>query len=164
VQLLCQLLGADRALSRAELAKLVLYAAPDKQIGIEHVEAVVGDAAAQAFDTALNAALAGDVGAALTQIDRLNGAGTPPSVFLNLLLSHLQRLSGIAAVLERGENLDVALGRVRPPLHFKQKDVVKAQCGRWRTPEIAAALEATQEIVRQSASIPVLSRNSFPIW
>jgi DNA polymerase-3 subunit delta len=59
-------------------------------------------------------------------------------------------------VLERGENLDVALGRVRPPLHFKQKDVVKAQCGRWRTPEIAAALEATQEIVRQSRLNPGL--------
>lgn len=156
VQLLSQLLGADRALSRAELGKLVLYAAPDSQIGVEHVEAIVGDAAAQAFDTALNAALAGNAPTALGQIDRLAAAGTPPAVFLNLLLAHLQRLSGIAAVLERGENLDVALGRMRPPLHFKQKDAVKAQCGRWRTPEIAAAIEAAQNTVRLSRLNPGL--------
>jgi DNA polymerase-3 subunit delta len=156
VQRLSQFLGADRALSRAELGKLTLYAAPDSQIGIEHVEAVVGDAAAQAFDTALNAALAGETAKALMQIDRLASAGTPPSVFLNLLLGHLQRLAGIAAAVERGESLDVALGRVRPPLHFKQKDIVKAQCGRWRMPEIAAALEAAQEAVRQSRVNPGL--------
>jgi DNA polymerase III subunit delta len=156
VQLLCQLLGADRALSRSELGKLILYTAPDRQIDVEHVEAVVGDAAAQAFDTALNAALGGDAATALGQIDRLAAAGTPPSVFLNLLLAHLQRLAGLAAVLERGENLETALGRVRPPLHFKQKDAVKAQCGRWRTPEIAAAMEAAQEAVRQSRLNPGL--------
>jgi DNA polymerase III subunit delta len=156
VQLLTQLLGADRALSRAELAKLILYTGSDKQIGIEHVEAIVGDAAAQAFDTALNATLAGDVASALTQIDRLAGSGTPPSVFLIMLLSNLQRLSGLAASAERGESIEAAIGRMRPPLHFRQKDVVKGQLSRWRVAEIAAALAATQETVRQSRLNPAL--------
>jgi DNA polymerase III subunit delta len=145
VQLLTHLLGADRALSRAELGKLILYAGEDRQIDASHVEAVVGDAAAQAFDMALNAALAGDVAGALTQIDRLAA-----SVFLNMLLGNLQRLSALAASLERGESIDAVIGRMRPPLHFKQKDAVKAQATRWRGPELAAALEATQEAIRQS--------------
>jgi len=156
VQQLRALLGADRALSRAELVKLILYAGQDRQIGIAHVEAVVGDAAAQAFDTALNAAFAGDTGAALAQIDRLQGAGTPPAVFLNLLLAHLQRLASIAAALDRGDSLDAAIGRLRPPLHFKQKEAVKTQCAHWRALEIAAALEATQETVRQTRLKPAL--------
>lgn len=149
-QLLTQLLGADRAVSRAELVKLILYAGNDKQIGVEHVEAVVGDAAAQAFDTATNAALAGDVATALTQIDRLDASGTPPSVFLNLLLGHLQKLSSLAGAMERGESADIAIGRLRPPLHFKQKDAIKAQCTRWRTPEIMAAIADAQETVRRA--------------
>ncbi len=106
VQLLTHLLGADRALSRAELSKLILYTGKDKQIGVAHVEAVVGDAAAQAFDAAVNAALAGDAREALSQIDRLAASGTPPSVFLGLLLAGLQRLSGLAAAIERGESAD----------------------------------------------------------
>ena len=156
VQTLCQLLGADRALSRAELGKLILYAGDDKEIGVEHVEAVVGDAAAQAFDMALNAALAGDVATAVGQIDRLAASGTPPQVFLTMLLGNLQRLSGIAAAVERGEGIEAVIGRLRPPLHFRQKDVVKAQCSRWRSPELAAALEAAQECVRQTRLNPAL--------
>ena len=156
VQLLTQLLGADRAMSRSELSKLILYAGGDKQIGVEHVQAVVGDAAAQAFDTALNAALAGDVGAAIGQIDRLAASGTPPSVFLNMLLGSLQRLAGLAASIERGESIDAVIGRMRPPLHFKQKDAVKAQCARWRMGEITKALEAAQEAIRQSRLYPAL--------
>jgi DNA polymerase-3 subunit delta len=156
VQLLSHLLGADRALSRAELGKLILYTGQDKEIGIEHVEAIVGDAAAQAFDTAVNAALAGDVATALSQIDLLAAAGTPPSVFLSLLLAALQRLSGLAAAIEHGESADAAISRLRPPLHFRQKDAVKAQRARWRPAEIAVALEAVQETVRQSRLNPVL--------
>jgi DNA polymerase-3 subunit delta len=156
VQMLTQLLGADRALSRAELTKLILYAGDDKQIEVAHVEAVVGDASAQAFDAALNAALAGEVATAMGQIDRLAASGTPPQVFLTMLLGNLQRLAGIAAAVERGEPLDSVLGRQRPPLHFRQKDIVKAQAGRWRSPELAAALEAAQECVRQTRLNPAL--------
>ena len=156
VQLLSHLLGADRALSRAEIGKLILYAGQDRQIGVEHVEAVVGDAAAQAFDTAINATLAGEVATALSQIDRLAAGGTPPSVFLSLLLGALQRLSGLAAAIERGESADAAISRLRPPLYFRQKDAVKAQCSRWRPAEIAVALESAQETVRQSRLNPAL--------
>jgi DNA polymerase III subunit delta len=156
VQLLCHLLGADRALSRAELGKLILYAGDDKQIGVEHVEAIVGDAAAQAFDAAIHGALTGDVPEALIQLDRLAAVGTPATVFLAILLGALQRLSGLAAALEHGESVDAAIGRLRPPLHFRQKDAVKAQVSRWREPEIARALEAAQETVRQSRLHPAL--------
>ena len=150
VQLLCHLLGADRALSRAELGKLILYAGDEKQIDTSHVEAIVGDAAAQAFDAAIHAALTGDVAEALIQLDELAAAGTPASVFLGLLLGALQRLSGLAAAREHGENVDAAIGRLRPSLHYRQKDAVKAQLLRWREPEIARALAVAQEAVRQS--------------
>lgn len=149
-------LGADRALSRAELAKLILYAGDDKRIEVEHVEAVVGDAAAQAYDMALNAALSRDAATAFSQIDRLKAAGNPPAVFLNLLLAHLQRLIALTAASGKGESLDAAIGKLRPPLHFKQKEVVKTQCATWRTQELIAALEATQETVRQTRLKPAL--------
>jgi DNA polymerase III subunit delta len=158
VQMLCHLLGADRALSRAELGKLILYAGDDKQIDTLHVEAIVGDAAAQAFDAAIHATLTGDIAEALTQLDRLAAVGTPASVFLGLLLGALQRLSGLTAALEHGDSVDAAIGRLRPPLHFRQKDAVKAQLLRWREPEIARALEVAQEAVRQSRLHAVLEQ------
>ena len=92
-QRLGQLLGGDWAVSRAEIAKLTLYAAGEPQITLEHVEAVVGDASAHAFDEAIAAALSGDAATALAQLDGLAGAGTPASV----LLSAARRPSAKAA-------------------------------------------------------------------
>ena len=65
LQHLTQHLGADWAVSRSEIAKLMLYAAGEERITVEHVEAVVGDTSAHAFDAAITATMTGDVGAAL---------------------------------------------------------------------------------------------------
>jgi DNA polymerase-3 subunit delta len=45
--------------------------------------------------------------------------------------------------MERGQSLDEALRQMRPPLHFKQKDVFAGQCRTWTLERLA---EATQRI------------------
>ena len=155
-QRLGQLLGADWAVSRSEIAKLTLYAADEPQITLEHVDAVVGDASAHAFDEAIAAALSGDAGAALAQLDGLAGAGTPASVLLNVLSGHLQKLHALTAAIDRGESFDAAAARLRPPPHFRQKDAMKAQVSRWTVRSIAAAIEAAHETVRQTRLKPAL--------
>lgn len=155
-QRLGQLLGADWAVSRSEIAKLTLYAAGEPQITLEHVEAVVGDASAHAFDEAIAAALAGDAGTALAQLDGLAGAGTPASVLLMVLSGHLQKLHAVLGAVDRGESFDAAAARLRPPPHFRQKDAMKAQAARWTVRAAAAAIEAAHETVRQTRLKPAL--------
>ena len=155
-QRLGQLLGGDWAVSRAEIAKLTLYAAGEAEITLEHVDAVVGDASAHAFDEAIAAALAGDAGAALAQLDGLAGAGTPGSVLLMLLGAHLQKLHALLGAIERGDSFDAAAARLRPPPHFRQKDALKAQTARWTVRAAAAAIEVAHETLRQTRLKPAL--------
>ncbi len=158
VQRLAQVLGGDWAVSRSEIAKLTLYAAGEPQITLAHVDAVVGDASAHAFDEAIAAALSGDAGAALAQLDGLSGAGTPAAVVLGVLSGHLQRLHGLLAAIDRGESFDAAAARLRPPLHFRQKDAMKGQTARWTVRSVAAAIEAAHETVRQTRLKPALEQ------
>ena len=153
---LMQLLGGDWAVSRGEIAKLMLYAGGQSAITLDDVEAVVGDASAHAFDAAIAATLSGNAGAALGHLDGLAASGTPATVFLNLLMGHLQKLHGIIAAIDRGESFDAAAGRLRPPLHFRQKDAMKAQTARWRLAETAAAIALAHETVRQTRLNPGL--------
>lgn len=155
-QRLLQLIGGDWAVSRAEVAKLTLYSAGEPQITLEHVEAVVGDASAHAFDAAIGATLGGKVAAALSHLDGLASSGTPAAVFLSLFAAHLLKLHAILSAMDRGESFDTAAARIRPPLHFRQKDEVKAQCARWRLLEVAAAIEAVQETMRHTRLKPAL--------
>lgn len=156
VQRLTQLLGGDWSVSKSEIAKLMLYASGEPQITVEHVDAVVGDASAHAFDAAISETMAGGAAAALSHLDGLAASGTPAPVFLTLLLGHLQKLHAVLAAIERGESFDGAVSKIRPPLHFRQKDAMKAQSSLWRLRDIAGALHAAQETLRQTRLKPAL--------
>jgi DNA polymerase-3 subunit delta len=157
---LAGLLGGDWAVSRSEIAKLTLYAADADggEITLEHVDAIVGDSSTHAFEAAIAATLIGNATGALTQIDGLAAAGTPASVILNVLLRHLQNLHTVAAAIQRGEAFETAVGHLRPPPHFKAKDVLRAQVARWRAGAVAAAVGETHEAVRQTRLKPALER------
>lgn len=156
VHLAAGLLGGDWAVSRSEIAKLALYAADAGEITVEHVAAIVGDSSAHAFDEAIAATLNANAAEAFNQIDGLAAAGTPPPVFLAMLLRGLQEMHAVLAAMERGESFDAAAGRLRPPPHFKQKDALRVRCARWRLEAVNAAIAATHEAVRQTRLKPVL--------
>ena len=74
--LLIPLLGGDRAASRSELRKLVLYAAGNGTVGIDEVTAVVSDASALALDDLIDAAFAGRPAELETQLAKARAAGS----------------------------------------------------------------------------------------
>lgn len=156
IQRLLQLLSGDWSVCRSEIAKLMIYADGEPQITLQHVDAVVGDASAQAFDLAISATLSGNTATALHQLDGLAASATPATVFLTLLLNHLQKLHLIVAGMDRGESFDIAAAKIRPPLHFRQKDAMKAQASRWRLAHIAAMIERGHETIRQTRLKPAL--------
>lgn len=151
-------LGADHAASRAEVEKLALYAEGRGGVGMADVDAIVGDAAAVAQDALINATAQGDTGTALSQLDRLLASGTGAQSLLILLARHFERLHRICAEVEAGAALKTALGRMRPPLHFKQRDAFAAQCQRWSERRAAQALDRIQQTVRASRLRPELER------
>jgi DNA polymerase-3 subunit delta len=153
---LAQLLGADWAVSRGEVAKLALYAAGEQEITLAHVEAVVGDASAHALEAVIEATLGGNAAAALAHLEGLVASGTPAQVFLTLFGGHLRTLHALLSAIDRGESFDAAVAKLRPPPHFRQKDALKVQTARWRLGEVAAAIEFAQETLRQTRLKPAL--------
>ena len=133
-------LGADRALSRAEIEKLALHAAGAGTVGIEHVEAIVGDASEMAIDRVINATAGGDAAAALAECDRAVAAGESPQLIILLVERHFQRLHRARAAMDAGRTLDEVIRGLRPPLFFKQRPVFERQCRQWSLASLNAAL------------------------
>jgi DNA polymerase-3 subunit delta len=143
-------LGGDQTLARAEVEKLRLYAAQERKVTLEHVEAIVGDAAAMATDDVIAAAFAGNGEALYRQFDRLLASGAAPQSLLIALGSHLFRLHQVRAALDGGEGIETAMRRLKPPVFFKQEDTFKSQCRAWAPERLAAALAMVQETLRQA--------------
>lgn len=152
--LLVARLGADRGLSRAEVEKLALYAEAKahgkSSIDVDDVDAIVGDAAELAIDRIVNAAAGGDAAAAVNELSRAAASGESPQMVILAMLRHLHRLHRIRAEIDRGGSLDDALRQMRPPLHFKQRDAVTAQCRRWTLPMLDRAIAASGDALKSA--------------
>jgi DNA polymerase-3 subunit delta len=143
-------LGADRALSRAELEKLVLYAHGKDLIELADVEAIVGDASELTVDLVVTAAAAGDVGRALSECDRAVASGENPQSIVLAAQRHFQRLHKLKSAVESGRSLDELMRFMRPPLPIKAKAELERQVRFWTTDRVGAALARITEAIRRS--------------
>ena len=141
-------LGADRALSRAEIEKLALYAAGRERIEIEDVEAVVGDAADLALERIPEAAAGADTVRAVSDLGRAIASGESAQAIILITQRYFTKLHRVRAELDHGRSLDEALRSLRPPLHFKQRDVFAAQVRRWTRSGLDQALRRIAEAAK----------------
>jgi DNA polymerase-3 subunit delta len=149
-------LGADQALSRAEIVKLALYAQGGTRVSHDDIEAVVGDAGEIALENFVYAASGGDPHQALRELQRLAAAGTDRAAALAALGRHFTQLHRVAAEQAGGGNLEQAVKSLRPRPHFKRETEFLAHCRKWGAGPLAQALPLIQDAVRRSRRSPDL--------
>jgi DNA polymerase III subunit delta len=155
-QMLIQRLGADRVMSRGEIEKLALYAQDQGQITEHDVDAIVGDAAELTIDRIVNAAASGDGPRAVTELQRALAAGESAQGIISAIQRHFTRLHRIRAAADGGKSIEQVIGDIRPHVHFKQKDVLAAQCRSWPAGTLDEALSGiatTARMARMSAAL-----------
>lgn len=149
-RLLLARLGADRALSRAEIDKLILYALGKGMIEESDVEAAVGDAAELALDRIVMAAASGRAAQAVVECDRSLAAGESAQAIIAALQRHFLRLHRVRGAMDAGRTLDDALRQLRPPLHFKARQATEAQCSAWSMARLNVALAHIADVAQQA--------------
>lgn len=155
-QMLISRLGADRVMSRGEIEKLALYAQGHSQITEDDIEAVVGDAAELTLDRIVNAAASGDGARAVIELQRALTASESAQGVILAIQRHFTRLHRIRALADAGKSVEQVIDDIRPQIHFKQKDMLAAQCRTWRPDGLETALAgiaATARAARMSSAL-----------
>ena len=134
-------LGSDRGVTRRELEKLALYCHGKKQVTLEDVRAVMGDEAEARVEEAIDAAGNGDLPRLDLALERLWIAGTSPVAVVRQSLSHFQRVLLANVETKRGESIDGAIRKLRPPVHFSRVTSFKNQAQRWNEAKLGDALD-----------------------
>jgi DNA polymerase-3 subunit delta len=154
--LLIPLLGGDRAASRSELRKLILYAAGNGTIGIDEVTAVVSDASALALDDLIDAAFAGRPAELETQLAKARAAGSAVgSIFFAAQRQLAQLHKWRTAIEAAGGRFSV--DALQPPVHFRRKNLVEAALRQWNAPRLAAAMADLADAALASRRTPALA-------
>ncbi|CFX07978.1 DNA polymerase III subunit delta [Candidatus Filomicrobium marinum] len=137
-------LGADRAMSRGEIEKLILYCSGRGKVEVEDVEAIVGDASELTIDRIVLAAAGGQGDRAVNEFSRAIAAGESAQAIILALQRHFMRLHRVCTQIDAGRPVADVMRSFRPPLHFKQKDALTAQARMWTVQRLAQALGAIQ--------------------
>ena len=151
-------LGADQAMSRAEVAKLAVFASGQGRIGADDIDAIVGDSAEIAVENFVYDVSGGETKDALRQLARLAASGTEPSVALSALGRHFTQLHRIASAQAAGAAPEQALRSLRPRPHFKREKAFVADSRRIGAQRLLEALPLIQEAVKRARLNPDLER------
>jgi len=143
-------LGADRAMSRGEIQKLCLYAMKRGRISVDDVEAVVGDASELALDRISTLTASGQGKTATIELSRALAVGESAQTVILFLQRHMVRLHLIRSAMADGRSVTEAARALRPPLHFKQRDVIQSQCKLWSPAKLDLAVRAVFEAAAQA--------------
>lgn len=147
-KLLISRLGADRALSRAEVEKLVLYARGKSRIEEEDVEAAVGDAAETALDRVALAAASGRAADAVRECERCVAGGESAQGVIAALQRHFLRLHRLRSGYDAGRSLEDLMRALKPSPHFRQKPAIEQQAREWSLANLNTALARIGEVAK----------------
>ncbi len=144
------LIGGDRAASRSELAKLVLYARGRDRVTLDDVQAVVTDASGLALDELLDAAFAGLLPETEAQFSKALAAGTSSGTILAMALRHVVQLHKARLALEAGGDARSALSSFIPPLHFSRQTPVETALRGWTGQRLERAMESLADAAKEA--------------
>jgi len=139
-------LGSDRMVSRGELDKLVLYKGKEGgQVTLADAEACVGDTAALGINQIAEAVTGGDLKRLEKLLERARTSGENAIAILRTLQNRMMRLHLARGYVDQGMSAGEAIGKLRPPVFFAERDKFQLEVSRWPTRKVEQALEILME-------------------
>ena len=141
-------LVGDRLMARSEIEKLAIYMnasldrAGERRVGLEDVQAAVGDSASLlSLDDPAWAAASGDFPTLDRALGRLFAEGMAAVAILRAAQRHFQRLHWAQGEIAAGASPDGAVKALKPPVFFKQQTIFANQLRQWPPAQLRQALE-----------------------
>lgn len=133
--------GGDRAMTRGEIEKLIVYMGDgppggSRTVGIEDATACVGDYREASLDAVAMATGAGDLAAIERAVGAAFASDVQPVSLIRAVGRHFQRLHLAGGAIAAGRPPAQAMASLRPPVFYKLQDAFAAQLRAW-TPERA---------------------------
>jgi DNA polymerase III subunit delta len=160
---LTESLGADRALTRNEIEKLLLYMGEANEIGTGDVAASIADAASAEPSEAVDLSFAGQLEDIEPTTRRVIDFGTESSVLLGMAFRHAQTL--ISMLQLRRDGMPAKDAMRRSGVHFKREAMILRQLALWdenRLLQAAATLGRSIADCRKAGPLsPLIAVRAF---
>ncbi len=135
------LLGDNRMASRGELSKLALYCHGNREVSLDDVRAIVGDAGKLVIDDVVDAVAVGNTQRLQEKLPKAIEADHSPDMIAQAVIRHFQVLQvGRSKIENQRQSASSVIGAMRPPLHFSRKDLVTRALSVWTLERVTRGL------------------------
>jgi DNA polymerase-3 subunit delta len=149
-------LGENRALSRAEIDKLILYCHGSDAVSLADVEAVCSGKTTAGINELTDAVFNGDMAATGSIADRQLKSGTPGSRLLSVAALHVPLLEKMVLDVEAGVPPAQAVKMAQPPIFFPRQDTIVQQSKIWDAAALSSAAQSLFLAILQTREFPAL--------
>lgn len=149
----------DRSVLRNELDKMLLFLADQESALVtpEMVRTLICQDGETGFDNLAQFCADGDMAQADIALNRALEAGQHPAMLVRTLSRHFLRLAQVARARLRGDSVESAMSKLRPPVFIMQKQRFGSQSSKWDTNRLQKALSLilqTERDLKTSVSSP----------
>jgi DNA polymerase III subunit delta len=146
-------------LAQSETEKLMTFAAPSQRITLDDVEACLADQQTAGLSEIADSALNGEGRKALAAFERFMAAEQNVTAVLAVLSQTLMRLHAVRAAADSGIPVVQAIKDLKPPVFFKQQDMLAAQARRWSAAALATQISQLNIVLRETRLRPALAED-----
>lgn len=132
-------LGNNRAVTRSELEKILLYLGAEKELSLATAQLLVGENTEVAMQDVAMAVAGGEMRRIPPLLRRLWLEGEAPVAVVRSTLRYFQKLHGLQSQIATGVSEEAALRSSRT--FFKHVPLLKRHLGRWPLAKLLSALE-----------------------
>ena len=159
INLIVQRSGGDRINLYNELQKIESFSKNQRKIHIEDIIKLTNSSEDLNFNELVDNALARNQKKTLYILNENNFVSEDSILILRIFINKLKRLLRIQSELKIKKNLDEVIFSFRPPIFWKEKDVVKKQVGIWSREKILDLIFKTNDIELVIKKNPNISIN-----
>ena len=150
LDVLADSLGSDRAMTRREIEKLILFKSshPNNALEEQDIEACLTAANTLGLEDVTYSAFSGDVRLLTKSLDRCFLQTEQPVTIIRALSRHVERLRIARLAMDRGASHRAAVDQLRPKPHFRRRSAFERQLQSWGSGKINKAIELLYEAER----------------
>jgi len=146
-------------LARSEAEKLITYAGPARRITSADVDNCLMDQQTAGLGEIIDHALDGEGRKAILAFERFMAAEQNVTPVFVVLSSGLLRLHALRTAVDAGMPVMQAIKELRPPVFFKQQDILAAQVRKWRADALSALFRDLNAVLKETRLKPALAEN-----
>ena len=160
INLIIERCNSDRINLYNELSKIENFSLNKKKIETEDILRLTNLSENISFNDLINNTLAKNKKKTLHIINENNFASEDSILILRILINKLKRLLKIQSdIRTKNNNLEKAISDYKPPIFWKEKDMVKRQIKAWDFKELEKLIYQTTDVEKIVKKNPTISTN-----